>query len=608
MASADDDPLPFGSDPERLSRLLDHVGQGLYTVDGAGTITGINAEGARLLGYEQASLIGRHAHETLHARRPDGSAYPVDQCPLLAVLRDGRPAEAAFDAFVDVDDTLLPVSWTSTPLLHDRSTEGAVVLFRSVASQARVEQQRTHALEAERRQRALVDAAHERLRMLSAITQALSSTLDAHEALVRLTRLVVPRIADWCVIDTVTRDRELHRVALAHRDPERLRTGAFERVLPSARGSTAPLARVLSGSGAVLVNIAEEYGGRDGGADELRRVQAALFAQLGATKAIIAPLAARGHVLGAITLAFDREGAHVTEHDVDLAEDVGRRAGLALDNAALHAGQRDVAETLQRSLMTTLPSVEHLSLAARYLPAGRYNRVGGDWYDSFVLPDGCTTLAIGDIAGHDVEAAARMGQVRNLLRAIAVDRAEPPSEIVRRLDLAVDALGAADFATLIFGKVQLVDTSRNIRELRLTNAGHPPPLLVHHDGRVTPLGDAPDLPLGVLPGEPRKDIEVALPPGSTVLLYTDGLIEHRQEDLSAGLARLRNAAGRNAQEPIEQFCDNVLSALGMPQDTGDDIAMLVLRVPLPHDDAPQHADDEHAAVAERATGEPQAAP
>lgn len=207
-----------------------------------------------------------------------------------------------------------------------------------------------------------------------------------------------------------------------------------------------------------------------------------------------------------------------------------------------------------------------------------------------------------------MHAAPTAPQVRNLLRAIAVDRAEPPSEIVRRLHLAVDALGAADFATLIFGKVQPIDRSRNIRELRLTNAGHPPPLLVHHDGRVTPLDDAPDLPLGVLPGEPRKDITAVLPPGSTVLLYTDGVIEHRQEDLTAGLARLRNAAGRNAQEPIEQFCDNVLSAHGMPQDTGDDIAMLVLRVPLPHDDAPQHADAEHAAVAERATGEPQAAP
>lgn len=604
MDTADGSSLPFGSDPGQLSRLIESLGCGLYTVDTAGRVTGINAEGAELLGYDRAALIGSHAHETLHARRPDGSPYPVEQCPLLAVLREGRRAEAASDAFTDARGTLLPVSWISTPLMHQDRPDGALVLFRSIAAQEQVEQERTHALEAERRQRALAEAGHERLRVLSAVTHALSSTLDSDEALVRLTRLVVPDIADWCVIDTIKDDGQLYRVAFAHRHPHRMSRSRFEGPLPAWRASTAPLARVLSGGAAVRINIAAERSAPVDDADELRQVQAALFRELGTQRAIIAPLSARGHVLGAITLGYDGGDGDPTDHDVALVEDVARRAALALDNAQLHAGQRDVAETLQRSLLTVLPDVEHMSLAARYLPAGKHSRVGGDWFDAFLLPDGCTTLVIGDIAGHDLEAAARMGQVRNLLRGIAVDRTEPPSEVVRRLDLAVDTLGAASYATMVFGKVELIDRSRNIRQLRFTNAGHPPLLLIHADGRVDVLGADPDLPLGVLPGEPRRDVKILLPPGCTLLLYTDGLIEHRQEHLAAGLARLRNAASQHRHEPVEQFCDGVLAALGIPDDTADDIAMLALRVPLPEDDGPIDSNDGESV--RQAVGKPQA--
>ncbi len=280
--------------------------------------------------------------------------------------------------------------------------------------------------------------------------------------------------------------------------------------------------------------------------------------------------------------------------------------GLALDNAQLHAGQRDVAETLQRSLLTHLPDADHITLAARYLPAGAHSRVGGDWYDSFVLPDGCTTMVIGDIAGHDVEAAARMGQVRNLLRGIAVDRIDPPSEILSRLDRAVDALGAASYATVILGKVELLDPRQNIRALRFSNAGHPPPLLVHADGRIETLGAEPDLPLGVFPDLPRADTKILLPPGCTVLMYTDGLVEHRQENVAAGLARLRNAASRHALEPIEQFCDSLLADLRADA-SSDDIAVLALRVPHAADDGPVPDADMPTPVAP-ATGHPSDTP
>lgn len=585
-----DGPRPFDHDTGRLSRLFDQLGCGMYTVDTAGLITAVNAYAAALLGYSPEELLGVHAHQVLHARRPDGSTYPVEQCPLLGVLRHGVPAEAEADAFLDSTGSLLAVSWISSPLRDGDRVEGAAVLFRSAADQQRVEQERTHALEAERLQRSLVESAHERLRLLSEITQALSSTLDATEALGRLTRLIVPRLARWCVVDVVDDDGSVRPVALAHRDPDLVPPGQFERELPWLVSSRPPLTTVLSGGGSVRVAVAERVpGGRDG----QREAQWELLAHLGGQEMLVAPLVARGRVLGALTLVAD-VGETFGVDDVALVEDIGRRAGLALDNARLHAGQRDVAEALQRSLLTDLPRVDHIRLAARYLPAGQHSRVGGDWYDAFVLADGCTTMVIGDIAGHDVEAAARMGQVRNMLRGIAADRTEPPSEIVRRLDCAIEVVGAASYATLIFGKIELLDEAAQVRELWFTNAGHPPPLLVHADGQVEMLGGEPDLPLGVRPGEPRHDVTVLLPPGCTVLLYTDGLVEHRSEDVSAGLARLRNVASRHAAEPVEAFCDALLAALAV-DDVADDIAVLALRVP--------HVDDDGSV---RATAPPQA--
>ena len=581
MSPRDSGALPYGGDPVTLSRLFDQLGCGVYTVDTTGAITAMNAEGAALLGYDRADLLGRHAHATLHARRPDGTAYPAEQCPLLAVLRHGVRAEAASDAFLHADGSLIAVSWTSTPLREGHRVDGAVVLFRGAADQQRVERQRAHALESERLQRELMEAAHQRLQVLSEITQALSSTLDAREALARLTRLIVPRLADWCAVTTVAENGDLHRVAVAHRDPAIAPPGKFERVLPSPATSQAPLARVLAGAGTVRLRIAGQTTADDDDALLLPALEEVL-PELGGKHMILTPLPGGGQVLGTLALVSD---APFGDDDVALVEDIGRRVGMALDNARLHAGQRDVAETLQRSLLTELPDAGDISLAARYRPAGAHSRIGGDWYDAFVLPDGCIAMVIGDVAGHDIEAAARMGQVRNLLRGIAIDRIDPPSDIVRRLDRAVDKLGAASYTTLVLGKVELVDPQQRTRQLTFSNAGHPPPLLVHADGRVETLGAEPDLPLGVFPDLPRTDTTAVLTPGCTVLLYTDGLVEHRQHDLAVGLARLRSAASRHSLEPIEQFCTRLLDDL-RAEASSDDIALLALRVPHAADDGP----------------------
>lgn len=366
-----------------------------------------------------------------------------------------------------------------------------------------------------------------RLAMLAEITNAVASTLDAEEALRRLARLVVPRLGDWCVVDLYTPPDRVERVAVAHRDPGRAPAGKYEQVLPPLdEAATAPLARVLRGVPALLLATVPHP---RTAASPLDHAQLSLLAELDADTAIVAPLRGRaGQILGAVTVVRTDPHAALASHDVELVEDVARRAALAVENGRLYAAQRDVAETLQRAMLPTLPSsIGHLGCAARYCPARRSAEVGGDWYDVFLLPKGDTALIIGDVAGHDVEAAVRMGQVRNMLRALAYDRQEPPGEVLRRLDQLATDLRVADTATAIYAIVE--GRGGGPWQLRWSNAGHPPPLLIHPDGHTEFFDTEPDLLLGIAPARPRVTHLRPLPPRSTLLLYTDGLVEDRDQ-------------------------------------------------------------------------------
>jgi serine phosphatase RsbU (regulator of sigma subunit) len=197
--------------------------------------------------------------------------------------------------------------------------------------------------------------------------------------------------------------------------------------------------------------------------------------------------------------------------------------------------------------------------------------VGGDWYDAFRLPDGTYALVMGDVIGRGVSAASLMGQLRNGLRAYAVEGHSPAAVIVRLNELAC-GLGLGYVATVVFA---ILDPERGV--LRLANAGHPPPLLVGED-RVTAFIDvAPGLPLGVQNGARYSEATVALPPGSAVALYTDGLVERRTHSLDVGLAILERAASE-APADAEQMCAHILDCA--PAGDGalsDDTALLVVR-------------------------------
>ncbi|WP_432492968.1 SpoIIE family protein phosphatase [Kineococcus auxinigenes] len=295
------------------------------------------------------------------------------------------------------------------------------------------------------------------------------------------------------------------------------------------------------------------------------------------------PLTSAGELLGSLAVGWSAPRPLGPE-EVRLLEAFAAQCAQALERVRrleeerrrAHA-TRSLAEALQRSLLTDPPQPDHLQIAVRYLPAAEEAQVGGDWYDAFLTADGSTTVVIGDVTGHDKVAAAEMGQLRGVLRGVAQAVTDPPARIMSVFDRALHRLGVNTLATAVLARVEQTRAERasGVRRLRWSNAGHPPPLLLE-PGRAPRLLQAPaDLLLGLDPGTERGDHETSLRPGSTVLLYTDGLVERRDEALDTGLARLLASAGELVHLPLEEFVDALL-ARAVPE-PGDDVAVVALR-------------------------------
>jgi serine phosphatase RsbU (regulator of sigma subunit) len=207
------------------------------------------------------------------------------------------------------------------------------------------------------------------------------------------------------------------------------------------------------------------------------------------------------------------------------------------------------------------------------VPAAADLEVGGDWYDAFALPGGDLAVGVGDVAGHDLAAAAAMGQLRSMLRALAYETEGAPSDVVRRLDRVASRLDVTDFTTLVFGRV----SRRAGRTMfRWANAGHPPPVLVAPDGEPELLDGGVGVVLGVAPGRRRTDREVELVPGSTLLLYTDGLVERRHDPDDRAPEALLDLVRRGKGLALPDLCEHLVR--GTTADTGDDMVVLALGV------------------------------
>jgi serine phosphatase RsbU (regulator of sigma subunit) len=214
------------------------------------------------------------------------------------------------------------------------------------------------------------------------------------------------------------------------------------------------------------------------------------------------------------------------------------------------------------------------------VPAAQAAEVGGDWYDAFMQPGGATTLVIGDVVGHDVEAAAAMGQIRSIVRTVGALDHEGPAAVLRQVEQVMQTLQSEILATAVVARLEQTDAERadGLTRLRWSNAGHPPPMTVTPDGTVTALTtDRTDLLLGVDPAAPRRESQVPLRRDAVVVLYTDGLVERRGSDLDAGTARLQATLADLAGRDLDELCDELLARM-LPEAPGDDVALVAVRL------------------------------
>jgi serine phosphatase RsbU (regulator of sigma subunit) len=239
-----------------------------------------------------------------------------------------------------------------------------------------------------------------------------------------------------------------------------------------------------------------------------------------------------------------------------------------------------MAEGLQRSLLTAPVEPDHVQVVVRYQPAAKAAQVGGDWYDAFLTPDGSTVLVIGDVMGHDIAAAAGMSQVRSLLRGIAYTTGASPAVVLAGLDAAMQGLAVDTTATVVVGRLEQAEDERHrdITRFRWANAGHPAPILVTPDGTVSALAASPpELLLGIEPGTRRSDAAITVDRGSTLLMFTDGLVERRDRSLDEGLIALREAVAELAAETLDELVDGVLRRM-LPGEHEDDVALVAVRL------------------------------
>ena len=289
-----------------------------------------------------------------------------------------------------------------------------------------------------------------------------------------------------------------------------------------------------------------------------------------APRALMAsPLTVKGRMAGVVEIASRRE-RRFTPQEESLLVLMADRAGLAIEHGRAYEREVGTVEMLQRSLLPEeLPKLPGLSIAARYETGGPGVHVGGDWYDAIPLDDGRVGLAMGDVVGHGLGAAALMGQLRLAARAYALE-GHPPAAVLDRLDTLVGSLPGAQMATLLYLVVE-----PDLTTVRFASAGHVPPLVIGPDADARFLEGSPNPPLGVFDSSGHRELTVELEPGSTVVLYTDGLVEERGVSIDEGLDALRLAAQHRTHP--EDLCDHLVDSMLAIHPANDDIAVLAVQ-------------------------------
>ncbi|MER5917104.1 SpoIIE family protein phosphatase [Streptomyces sp. NPDC001982] len=428
----------------------------------------------------------------------------------------------------------------------------------------------------------------ERLAILSQASTRIGSTLDVKQTGQELADLAVPVLADYVAVELVEfipggEESSMDRPPVFRRAGQAsIRPGVPESM--SALGEAifvppaSPLASVLRTGRSHLEPVLDTSPGTWIDHDPAR---AQKIREDGVHSLMVVPIRARRAVLGAAVFVRHEDPVPFQEDDLLLAEELVTRAALSLDNARQYARQHTTALALQRNLLPhCLRGGAAVEVASRYLPADMDAGVGGDWFDVIPLSGARVALVVGDVVGHGINAAATMGRLRTAVRTLA-DMELPPDELLARLDdtfqrLAEDDADAPGQTLAVAGATCVYAVYDPVtRRCTMARAGHPPPAIVDPQGKVT----FPDLPtgtpLGLGLGVPFEAVELELPEGSLLALYTDGLIETRDDDIDVGMHRLGTALAQPARS-LEALCTRATESVP-GQAPSDDITLLLAR-------------------------------
>lgn len=472
-----------------------------------------------------------------------GHQHPHERQVLTVGLTDGRTIEGHSVPILGPDGAYLGRVWFQEDITErrHREAEGTALLGRLEA--------------AERSHEFLLQAA----RFLVSVS-GYAETLDA------LAQMAVPTLGDLCLIDVLDDRGEIVRMAARHADPAYQATVARLFAWPPDRGGSHPSVQVMrDGATRWSVEMGDAFlraTSRDGEHFDLLK-------QLGFTGYMCVPLLAEGDVLGAVTLVSAGSGRRFSSADVALAEALAGHVAAAVARERRHERQLDLSHVLQSSLLPTdVPPELGLDVAMRFLPGTGGAEVGGDFWDVTMMPSGEAAFAVGDVFGHDMIAAATMAQLRSVCRVLRA-QTHGPSELVALLQSSWAYLGYKRLATAVFARVE-----PSSGRLRVASAGHPPPLVLRPDGACYVDLD-PGPPLGVSL-QPVTAWEGTLERGSSLIFFTDGLVENRRRRIEEGMTLLAELAWAGRTLAPDDLINHILAGM-VDEERNDDIALVVAR-------------------------------
>jgi serine phosphatase RsbU (regulator of sigma subunit)/anti-sigma regulatory factor (Ser/Thr protein kinase) len=534
-------------------------------------ILGVDTTAILLLDEETNELVARAARgleeeveQGFRVAVGEGFAGTVAAKRSPVVIRDLKPGDAVNPLLYEkklrsllgvpliVEGRLLGVLHVGSLTVRSFS-EDDVTIMQVVADRVALAIAHSGAYESERAARADAEAALERLAQLQALTDSALANLHLDDLLrVLLERIVVMLNADTSAILLVDEDGTSLVARAAHGLEEEVERG-FR--LPIGEGFAG---RVAAERRPITIPVKPGL------------VVNPLMFEKGIKRLLGVPLLVAGDLIGVLHVGrlSDRE---FTDDDADLLQAAGDRAAVAIEHDRLFEQQR-VAELLQRSLLPSqLPQPAGLALAARYLPAAAKRLVGGDWFDVLELPDGRVGVAIGDVVGHGVEAATLMGALRNALQAYALQGLSPADIAPLLARFAIVTSDRAQMATYVYG---VVDADR--KTFRFVNASHPPPLVVRPDGTADVIESPVLPPLGAALAPAAEERAVELEPGTTLVLYTDGLVERRGWRLAERQHDLHRVAAASPAEP-DLLCDTLITGMLGSDPPPDDVAIVTVQ-------------------------------